>query len=122
MGVDVRIYFKTKSGDDPELYWGLSDSASITRATEYGVEGSTHEVDTPWRYYGPGYERGPWPKIASVLINLLANKDIETVWYFGDCYDEGDPFTLEMLEQYTRHFIEHENRPYRDAFKKLGKE
>ena len=113
MGVDACIYFKTRTGKEPELYDSLPESAKIIDAEEWAQKGSTHEVDQVWRYYGPGYERGPWPRIAAVLLTLMASEDVETVWYYGDCKDGDEPFTPERLEQYNKHYIENADRPYR---------
>lgn len=120
MGVDACIYFKTRTGEEPELYDQLPPGAQIIKAEEWAIEGSTHEVDQTWRYYGPGYERGPWPCIAATLLALLASEDIETVWYYGDCNDGDEPFTPERLEQYNEHYIENGDRPYRGAFKRAN--
>lgn len=117
MGVDACIYFKTRTGQMPDHLYSLPNGATVVDANEFAVAGSTHEIYQCWRYYGPGYERGPWPFIAAILIELMANEDVETVWYFGDSNDSDDPFTQERLEQYTRHYIEHGDRPYSDSFK-----
>jgi hypothetical protein len=117
MGVDACIYFKTKTGDGPKLYNVLPAGAKIVKAQEWGQEGSTHEVEQRWRYYGPGYERGPWPLIAATLMSLMASEDVETVWYYGDCSDGDEAFTTERMEQYNRHYIKNGDRPYRRAFK-----
>ena len=68
---------------------------------------ATHEVETPWRYYGPGYERGHWPTICALLLDLLASPDIETVWYDGDHYgdDEAEECTLERITALSAHYI-----------------
>lgn len=112
MGIDACIYFKTRTGEVPKLYDELPSGTTIIEAQEWAQEGSTHEVAQPWRYYGPEYERGPWPKIAAVLLTLMASEDVETVWYYGDCEDLDDPFTLSRLEQYNKHYVENGTRPY----------
>lgn len=118
MGVDACIYVKTSDGAEPKLCYSMPEGAAIIRAEGLAIEGSTHEVEQRWRYYGPGYERGSWPRIAAVLLALMAGENVETVWYFGDCSDGDEPFTRERLEQYNKHYIENGDRPYRGAFKR----
>ena len=120
MGVDACIYFKTRNGDEPTLCDGLPPECSIVKASEWACEGATHEVDQLWRYYGPGYERGPWPRIAAVLMALHASPDVETVWYFGDCSDGDEPFTPQRVHEFSAHYMAEGDRPYRGAFKNLG--
>ena len=120
MGVDARIYFKTKTGDEPRLCDPLPNDARITEAGRWAQKGSTHKVDQSWRYYGPDYERGPWPWIAATLLALMASEDVETVWYYGDCLGGDEPFTPDRLDQYNRHYIENGDRPYRRAFDKVN--
>lgn len=120
MGVDACIYVKTRSGEDVDLSSDLPRDVEVHPSVfeDGGMEGSTHEIVNRWRYYGPGYERGPWPSIAAVLMVLLGSQDVKTVWYFGDNKDDDEPFIVERLEQFTRHYIEHGNRPYDDKWKK----
>ena len=113
MGINARIYCKTTDGKEPELCDNLPNDAAITTAGEWAQEGSTHEIDMLWRYYGPGYERGPWPKIAAVLMALHACSNVETVWYFGGCSDSDAPFTPERVQEYNEHYMVNGDRPYR---------
>ena len=113
MGVDACIYFKTRNGEEPDLYDSLPKGAAIIEAEEWMQDGCTHAVNQEWRYYGPGYERGPWPRIAAILMTLMASEDVETVWYYGDCSDGDEPFTPSRLEQYNNHYIANGDRPYR---------
>lgn len=75
MGVDACIYFKTRNGDEPTLCDSLPYGCSMVDAKEWAPDGATHEIDQCWRYYGPGYERGPWPSIAAVLMALPAGTE-----------------------------------------------
>lgn len=115
MGIDACIYFKTRNGEEPMLCDNLPTGAVITQSGKEAIEGATHEVDQQWRYYGPQYERGPWPQIASVLMALHASADVETVWYFGDCSDCDEPFTPERVTEFSKHYMEHGDRPYREG-------
>lgn len=44
--------------------------------------GTLLSVQTTWRYYGPGYTRGPWPTIAATIEWLKRNGF--DVYYGGD--------------------------------------
>lgn len=120
MGVDACIYFKTRDGEEPALCNSLPLGCEIRKAGEWAYDGATHEVDQCWRYYGPGYERGPWPSIAAVLMELHASPDVETVWYFGDCNDSDEPFTPQRVQEFNAHYMAEGNRPSRGAFKNFG--
>jgi len=113
MGVDACIYCKTKDGKAPDLCDSLPIGATIIPANECAPEGATHEIDQSWRYYGPGYARGPWPRIAAILMSLFACENIETVWYFGDCYDTDKPFTPDRVHEYNSYYMANGDRPYR---------
>lgn len=114
MGIDACIYLKTSNGDGPKLCHTLPIECGFYSAVRLGPLGATHQICQPWRYYGPGYERGPWPSIASVLMTLYVSPDVETVWYFGDCdnYDVVKPFTPELLHKFNAHYMAEGNRPY----------
>jgi hypothetical protein len=116
MGVDACIYFKTRNGDEPTLCDELPSECSIVKAEKRACEDATHKVDQLWRYYGPGYERGPWPRIAAVLMALHASPDVETVWYFGDCCDGDEPFTQHRVHELSAHYMAEGDRPYRGRF------
>lgn len=120
MGVDACIYLKTRNGDEPTLCDSLPQGCSMVDAKKWAPDGATHEIDQCWRYYGPGYERGPWPSIAAVLMALHASPDVETVWYFGDCSDGDEPFTPQRVQEFSAHYMTEGDRPYRGAFKNLG--
>lgn len=77
--------------------------------------GATHEIDMGARYYGPGYERGPWPALAAALMELMQDPQIERVWYGGDDFIE--EMTPDRLCEITRHYIANGERPYRSHFK-----
>ena len=117
MGIDARIYFKTCNGGEPTLCNTLPEDCSMGLAGDSVCEGSTHEIYQHWRYYGPGYERGPWPRIAAVLMALHASKDVEAVWYFGDCSEGDEPFTPQRVQEFSAHYMANGDRPYRNAFR-----
>lgn len=117
MGVDVRIYVKANTSCltlEDELPRGYE--LKPVDADACAPAGATHEVDTFVRYYGPGYERGPWTDICAVLMLLHACPDVERVWYGGDNEDgvpECPPVRVTALSE---HFMEHGKRPYRRLF------
>lgn len=107
MGLDVQIYFKTKTGDDPDLPDWLPNDFNLYKADEDSPVGATHEIQTCVRFYGVGYERGPWPLISSVLMTLLACKDIEVVWYDSDSegVEDMEVMTPKYLSELTGHYL-----------------
>ena len=113
MGIDACIYVRTRDGAEPALVDSLPNECSVIPALEWAVNGATHEIDQCWRYYVSGYERGPWPRIAAVLMALFASPNVEHVWYFGDCGDEGEPITPEQVMEICAHYMRVGDRPYR---------
>lgn len=110
MGIDVEIAIKAKPGytpPDPSHIDGQVSDSSY-------VDGYTHELSSMTRYYGPGYERGPWPSIAAYLLELLADPNIEAVGYGGDNSDYRETVTLEWLTRMSLHYIDNGKRPYRE--------
>lgn len=74
------------------------------------IPDATHEINTGHRYYGTHYERGPWPILAGILMELIQNPDIEKVWYGGDEFAE--EMTREKLLALTLHYMNNGHRPY----------
>lgn len=112
MGVDACIFIKTKDEQDPDLCMPITSQCRIVKATEYAIDGATHEIQQSWRFYGQGYERGPWPLIAGVLMALHACENVENVWYFGDSQEDDEPFTQDRLLEVCLYYMRHGNRPY----------
>lgn len=122
MGIDTCIDFRIREGCQAPDLW-LPDGLKILAAPEWCAEGATHEVDNGWRYYGDGYERGPWPLIAGVLMMLLAHEAVGTVWYYGDCHESPNaPFTLADLFDLTAHYVANGERPYRTGSERVKAE
>ena len=115
MGIDVEIYFEA-DGEPSDLRVMVEGSA--LEADEYARQfGPTHRISSATRYYGPGYERGPWPEICGTLMTLFASPNVKRVWYFGDCSDiEGqDPINIDAVLRISRHYMENGERPYRSG-------
>ena len=119
MGIDAQIAFKAQGSI--ELERDLPIGYEITTAREYvssgdgKAPGATHEIRTMERYYGPGYERGSWPRLCGALMLLHACPAVEKVWYGGDCDYSIPECTVDDVLQISRHFMEHGERPYRGA-------
>lgn len=116
MGVDAMLFFKVKTGAaEPDFSFPGGYEAKPV-ASSYVPDGATHEVDTYSRYYGKGYERGHWPAICAVLLELHAHEDVERVWYGGDSSDEVEVCTPETVLELSRHYMDFGERPYRLYF------
>lgn len=127
MGVDAVIFVRTTDGQPPALDFGtLSGGATLQGVkprdndselwADYiedrcGVR-PTHKVENSWRYYGPGYERGPWPEIAATLLYLMAAPNVDGVWYDGDSADSPEAFDVSRLDEINDHWLRHGTRPY----------
>ena len=110
MGIDVEIVMRVKPGHTPHDPAHIDGTVS---ESDY-IPGYTHELSSCTRYYGPGYERGPWPQISAYLLELLADPNIEAVGYGSDSSDYREPVNLEWLTQMNLHYIDNEERPYRE--------
>lgn len=86
---------------------------------EINEEGNI-QVNTLWRYYGDGYERGPWMNIRYTLLWLMRRFPEGSVYYFrdsGGC-DEHEPVTQDFLDQMDSHFLAMGHTPYHSYFGK----
>jgi len=68
-------------------------------------------VNAVFRYYGPGYERGPWPLIAGVLEWLRRNID-GTVVYGDDSSYKFIEVTDEFMDEMWSYFAEKGHHDY----------
>lgn len=116
MGLDTTIYFKAKPGFSDALFETYLPSGFTSKPiSDYSADeypDATHELDSGHRYYSKGYERGPWPYIASALMVLLATKGIERVWYGNDCARASEIKPEDVLE-ISAHYMANGHRPYR---------
>lgn len=120
MGIDACIYVKTTDGHEPDLCDSIG-SCRIDKVTDAidkvtdawkPIVPATHRIGNDWHYYGPNYERGPWPQIAAALMALHTCPNVATVWYFGDCDDTAEPFTTEHVLELCAYYMRNGNRPY----------
>lgn len=121
MGIDAEIHFELDSLDEPTDLW-LPSECQLLNFCHFTLSEATHTVDNGFRYYGIGYERGPWPKICGILMSLFASKNVKRVWYFGDnlpCLTDNNinPITVEDVLEISRHYMTYGERPYREYFK-----
>lgn len=71
------------------------------------------EVYTLTRYYGPGYERGPWPIIFGAIVTLQAAFPNASVYYGSDSDDDGLLVTEEFLDEMWQHYLGPNGQDYR---------
>lgn len=112
MGVDAMMYVKTRDGLIPDDVYQVDFSPVGKTDYDYGLcpAGADFRVECEGRMYRPGYERGHWPTLSALLLELLACRTIESVWYFGDDAenenDVGDPIDTEYINRMNEHFVE----------------
>lgn len=121
MGVDVNLYAQGVVTDD-ELV------AANAYLTEHLGEHDEHDewlsrsdsYDTPrvefctWnRYYGPGYERGPWPTIYGHIRALRAALPKCAIHYGGDSDEWGVECDDAYLEEIWQHWLGPDGQAYR---------
>lgn len=126
MGIDVNLY---AIGDvtDPRLaeanafmrsrdivgdYSDIGDSDPLVRS-KYADDGRV-EWQTWHRYYGPGYERGPWAAIHNAIVCMRAALPECTIHYGGDVEPDAPEVTDEMLAGTWAHYL----GPNGDAYHK----
>lgn len=128
MGIDIEIAIGLKNKPDEafinrmknllkdcspiegNLYICTDEVEDIERfSTVYGISSIS-------RYYGEGYERGPFLSLYGLLIFLRkAFKEYEpTIFYGGDCNDSIPEFRESDLDLLMDHFIKVGSSPYRD--------
>jgi hypothetical protein len=113
MGIDACIYIKCRSGrGEPQFETPLPEDCKILPVDDLAPKGASLEVATGDRYYGPGYERGDWPRICAILLSLFATSDVEVVWYFGEVDDHPKPMKPDDVFAICRHYVQHGHRPY----------
>ena len=116
MGIDVEVFFKTKglcSWDNAKTILGdvkLNDDREFREPS--------HHISSLVRLYDVDYARGPWPSICSILMELLADTEVEKVWYGGDCIEAKHlpEMTGDRLLELTKFYLENENRTYTSRF------
>lgn len=140
MGVDVNILiFNSKFETDTELRRISAEICSRTDIYPYSEDhhilhevadwswyfGSEEEIlknegeqvitcDTLWRYYGPGYERGPWAHIKELLSLLGHYFPNSRIYYGGDSSGiKGELVTQDFIKSINDHWLKYGHAPYR---------
>lgn len=121
MGLDAVIYFRAAQGlDQEDLETYLPSGFDMGPAPEHCAEeypDATHKLDCVCRYYGDGYERGPWPHIAAALMVLFASRGVERVWYGNDGAGPWEIKPGDIL-RLSEHYMSVGCRPYYEIFEK----
>lgn len=129
MGCDAEIYFRAKEGakvfvDLPKDRLTPTKIVRIGDKDDFGYEiegplGATHVVQNDYCFYGPGYERGPWPSICAILMQLLMSSDVEVVWYDGDStpIEKMKPLEINRVLKISEHYMRNGHEPYEEAFR-----
>lgn len=124
MGVDVNLYAVGPVSDE-ELAtanaffcerdlkgWDDDGDCTPLLRSKYEADGRI-EWNTGDRYYGPGYERGSWPRIYAAIRALQVALPQCAVFYGGDTTDDGMPCTDEYLASIWRHWCGPHHGDYR---------
>lgn len=133
MGVDTCIEVRGIRLSDSELRRAAGDLAERLGPHKFWIrpEESQHcltradegfVVNTLWRYYGPGYERGPWPDIRYTLLWLMVRFPSARIYYYGDNneLDPEMPVTREFLEKQDDYFLSRGHAPYHEVFRGIA--
>jgi hypothetical protein len=127
MGLDVNLYAEGEVTDEEfepaNAYlknrsnlaedW-RSTGYVITRRNDEWLPGPRIELETMHRYWGPGYERGPWGSIYEAIRLMQHAFPACTVFYGNDSTDEGQECTEEMLAEFWEHFLGPNGDDYRE--------
>lgn len=97
MGVDAVVYVRVRKDS-----W--VDTPCTLNRCNGGPPGSTHHVADMAgdRYWSPQYRRGDWPQRAAQLLALMADPDVETLWYGGDNVD-ADQIPIMDMDRFTEY-------------------
>lgn len=115
MGLDVTIYFQVRDESLPVKLEGQLPQGfvvqKIPKEDRWNFCGATHELDTGYRYYSPGYARGPWQLISGALMVLFATPDVIKIWHGHDC-SSPDEITIEDVLATSAHYMKSGRRSY----------
>jgi hypothetical protein len=122
MGLDANIYAVGNISDAAlergrEFLRERGIEEALTRSTYY--EDERVEVHTLDRYYGPGYERGHWPRIFEMIVTLRAAFPDATVHYGSDSDDYAPEVDDERLASLWAHWFGPDWNSYREGMKEF---
>jgi hypothetical protein len=68
------------------------------------------------RYYGPGYERGDWAQLSSIILftQMYFGKAVK-LFYGGDSGEGMDEVTDDFMRDMWAHFTKHAHFPYQQS-------
>lgn len=125
MGIDAEFYVKPTAGFDRDAYARLelwcSDPARTIAFYRLSVDCDNPPMIGIWlldRYYGPGYERGPWPELRAFGDELAVHVgETAEVFCSGDHVDSEDsePWATARAEN-EEHWQRVGHLPYRNHF------
>jgi hypothetical protein len=119
MGIDVNLYAIGTVTDDELTAANAFLAEREVRATlsRYRWRHDRIEADMNGaRYYGPHYERGPWPEIHLAIVSVAAALPNCVVHYGGDTDPESPEATPEALAEIWAHWLS----PHWNDYRKRG--
>src|SRR5690349_3019641 len=131
MGIDVNLYAEGEVSDEElaaaNLYminrcdiaddWQKTGNV-LNRDDEEWFTAPRVALSTMVRFYGEGYERGPWPNIYGAIRLLQTALPGCKVFYGGDSTDDGIECTEEYLAEVWAHFLGPNGDDYRDRHRR----
>lgn len=141
MGIDVNIYvvgeqdildadIEKANELFSEIFYNGGDGKfedCFERAYDGDRRNNIIMINSLDRYYGEGYERGPWPKIFAKVMFALAHFPDARVYYLSDSHDftQTDDnswceASQENLAKLWAHYLKHGHTPYRGFFRLRG--
>lgn len=110
MGIDASIFIRLKP--EGELSLPGECWASALDLDKLSPHGATHEIHNTWRLFDKDYARGDWPAMSQLFLQLMADPDVEKIWYSGDCSEwwEAPLFTFEKYMELCKVWLSGERR------------
>jgi len=126
MGVDVTISIKPKTitrdgikALNQEIYHRFKNDISSEYPESWELqwtdEDQAYTMRSFMRYYGEGYERGPFPTIFALVMFIKdAIPDGDDVFYYGDYseLEDASPTTYAELRELFAHWVKNGHKPY----------
>lgn len=103
--------------------WAKVPHGAIVAGQEYDKATKSYvvnpyrvDISTTSRYYGPGYERGDWSFLRSIIEWMLMNMPEGSTVYYGGDSDEQYLVTIDLMKEIDDHFFKVGCEPYRRYF------
>lgn len=108
MGLDVNLYAEGVVTDEElaaaTMFFEDRDVRGRPVRSSYWPNRIEIDMDGT-RYYGPHYERGPWPEIATTILVTVAAFPQCTVHYGSDDEDEPPSVDQDALDEIWAHWL-----------------